>query len=735
MSPQQNDPPDTHPAVTAAEDVDGLIRERLRIDQKLTEKARNVAVIFTDIVASTKTYETKGDIAGRTMVHRHDDTLYPIVTEYQGAVIKSTGDGMLARFDDPVAAVKAMMAMQKAVVQVNQGKHQVDHLHVTIGGHYGLCFVEAKDTYGDAVNTAARVNSLAGDGQIFITEAMYQQVRHDPAIFCRFHEAAKVKGKAEPLNIYQVIWREEEQADKPRSAEGEVAETPRKALRLAVRISEGRIRASAVERLGAEEQTVRQVEEVAAAMPEVDELLNQLTGLLATVDDKGRLDKKKVARLVEYGQRLYQLLLPEGVRACLKETSVEDLVVSVDDQLIKVPWELLHDGETFLCLRFNMGRIVVTQRPVVDRRRQLRPPLKMLVAVDPSGDLSSAQAEGQLIKTGMDRVWGKIQCELWNKDITQERVKQHIEEYDLVHYAGHADYNQFNPSLSGWMLQDGKLITSDIVDLAQTVTLPALVFSNSCQSGQTSAWQADDLIKNRIHGLADAFLMSGVQHYVGAFWNVYDRPSADFAMEFYSGLVKGMPVGQALRQARLKIIERHGMGEAVWAGYILYGSPSTVYIKEIGEIPEERAQDKVRAIPLPIKKRVWPRVAVGVAAAIVLILVAIWFFKPSFSDRDEGYRALKTGNIALAEDRFKKLSTESGSAQAAGWEGLAAVRFQQGKYDEARQLAQQAFSVNAASPGANVVLGKLRLAEGQPGEAQKSFEIAAKTENAPSWVL
>jgi len=112
-----------------------------------------------------------------------------------------------------------------------------------------------------------------------------------------------------------------------------------------------------------------------------------------------------------------------------------------------------------------------------------------------------------------------------DKDITQARMKQHLEEYDLVHYAGHADYNNLNPSLSGWQLKDGKLITSDIVDLAQTVTLPALVFSNSCQSGQTSAWQADDLIKNRIHGLADAFLMSGVQHYVGAFWNVYDRPS------------------------------------------------------------------------------------------------------------------------------------------------------------------------------------------------------------------
>jgi len=69
------------------------------------------------------------------------------------------------------------------------------------------------------------------------------------------------------------------------------------------------------------------------------------------------------------------------------------------------------------------------------------------------------------------------------------------------------------------------------------------------------------------------------------------------------------------------------------------------------------------------------------------------------------------------------------------WAGLAAIRFQQGKYDEARQLAQQALGADSASPGANVVWGQLRLVEGKPTEAQKSFELATKAEGVPPWIL
>ncbi|MBF0551905.1 MAG: tetratricopeptide repeat protein, partial [Deltaproteobacteria bacterium] len=69
-----------------------------------------------------------------------------------------------------------------------------------------------------------------------------------------------------------------------------------------------------------------------------------------------------------------------------------------------------------------------------------------------------------------------------------------------------------------------------------------------------------------------------------------------------------------------------------------------------------------------------------------------------------------------------------------GWEGLAAVRLQQGQIDEAGKLAQRVLAVKPDSPGANVVFGKLYLSEGRLSEAQQSFDLAAKAEDAPSWI-
>jgi len=76
----------------------------------------------------------------------------------------------------------------------------------------------------------------------------------------------------------------------------------------------------------------------------------------------------------------------------------------------------------------------------------------------------------------------------------------------------------------------------------------------------------------------------------------------------------------------------------------------------------------VRAIPVPIKKRGWLRVAAVAAAAIAIILVLIWLFKPSFPAGQEGYQALRTGNMAMAEKYFGELAERAGRPRfPVGW--------------------------------------------------------------------
>jgi hypothetical protein len=153
-------------------------------------------------------------------------------------------------------------------------------------------------------------------------------------------------------------------------------------------------------------------------------------------------------------------------------------------------------------------------------------------------------------------------------------VRKVVKDFDIVHYAGHADYVKGDPESSGWHLSDGKLTARDVAALAGGRPMPLLVFSNGCQSSHEATWRGDD--PGRVFGLANAFLLSGVKYYVGTQWEVVDAHSHAFARSFYAELARGRSVGNAMRRAREAAIVAEGEGALGWAGYVLYGDPSFV---------------------------------------------------------------------------------------------------------------------------------------------------------------
>ena len=155
-------------------------------------------------------------------------------------------------------------------------------------------------------------------------------------------------------------------------------------------------------------------------------------------------------------------------------------------------------------------------------------------------------------------------------------VKKHLRDYDIVHYAGHAKYDAQNPSESGWLLSDGMLKASEIAAMGGHQPMPALVFSNACQSGLSDEWSAHDQ-EQRIFGLANAFLLSGVQHYIGTFWEIADKTSSQFAMGLYAFIAEGEDIGTAFRKTRRALIDTGKEESLVWANYMLYGDPTREY--------------------------------------------------------------------------------------------------------------------------------------------------------------
>ncbi|MBI4691786.1 MAG: CHAT domain-containing protein, partial [Nitrospirae bacterium] len=210
--------------------------------------------------------------------------------------------------------------------------------------------------------------------------------------------------------------------------------------------------------------------------------------------------------------------------------------------------------------------------------RAIGRPLKMQILADPRGDLKASYEEGVSIKDEIGKLDDWMNIFLMTTDIKTDSVKAKIRNFDIVHFAGHAEHSVLTPEESGWFLKDGKLNAKDIKNMTGGMPMPSLVFSNACQTGQTDEWRIGEDYEHGIFGLANAFLLSGVQHYIGTFWEIPDEAGSHFAIHFYRNLIRGVTIGEAMQLSRRALIEKYGEDTIVWASYVLYGDPTTKYI-------------------------------------------------------------------------------------------------------------------------------------------------------------
>jgi len=173
--------------------------------QELERFRRTLVVMFSDIQGSTSYFEKHGDAAGLLMVHQCNDTIRRLVVKNGGAVVKTIGDGTMATFSEAKGAVEAAIEIQTALTKLEDGRGEGERIALRIGMHYGTGIVRTNDVFGDVVNTASRVESVAAPGQIVISEETYEQVRE-----CGFTVAEmgrfRLKGKTGERTLFQVIW-------------------------------------------------------------------------------------------------------------------------------------------------------------------------------------------------------------------------------------------------------------------------------------------------------------------------------------------------------------------------------------------------------------------------------------------------------------------------------------------------------------------------------------------------
>ncbi len=295
----------------------------------------------------------------------------------------------------------------------------------------------------------------------------------------------------------------------------------------------------------------------------------------------GRIDSAESLKTL--GNRWFEQLLGTGIRRRLREITGEFLLLELDASLSSLPWELLHDGSEFLGCRFSMGRHIVEWSSPASKPYR-KEPLSCLILSNPTNDLGESFKEGHQLADlfGQDP---RLRVEWFNSRITSNTVTEAFPRINLLHFSGHATAP--SEGECGWLLEDG-MYTAHALGLAcEDSGAPILVFNNACYAAESS-----EPSNTGGSGLAEAFIKTGCEHYIGTLREVIDEGSRYFAAAFYRQVLTGAPVGLAVKQARLETRASRGPRDLTWAQYVLFGDPA------VSLFGDGVAQTEVRTICL-----------------------------------------------------------------------------------------------------------------------------------------
>lgn len=195
-----------------------------------------LAILFADVVGSTRIYEVMGDLRARDMVLTCVEIMRSATEQNHGTVIKTIGDEIMATFPTANDALNAASRMQHDIRIHSELKVEGQPIAIRIGGHFGPVVLENRDIFGAAVHTANRMTSQAKAGQIMVTSAMVDRLAPEWKSAVRQIDVATLKGKTSEDELYEVLWQKEDATSMlPAIALGAISKESKRARRLRLR--------------------------------------------------------------------------------------------------------------------------------------------------------------------------------------------------------------------------------------------------------------------------------------------------------------------------------------------------------------------------------------------------------------------------------------------------------------------------------------------------------------------
>jgi class 3 adenylate cyclase len=169
-----------------------------------------VAVLFADVVGSTRLYEVLGDHVARNMIVTTVGLMRDATERNRGSVIKTIGDEILAIFPTASDAVNAAAEMQHDIGTHPALRVQGQHVAVRIGCHFGPVVLEHRDIFGATVHTANRMTSQAKAGQIILTADTVRRLSPEWRAVTRQIDVTPLRGHTEEFELFEVMWQQED---------------------------------------------------------------------------------------------------------------------------------------------------------------------------------------------------------------------------------------------------------------------------------------------------------------------------------------------------------------------------------------------------------------------------------------------------------------------------------------------------------------------------------------------
>jgi len=174
------------------------------VSEQARTARRLAAILAADVAGYSRLMgaDEEGTL-GALKAHRKE-LIDPLITQHQGRIVKTTGDGVLIEFASIVDAVRCAVVMQQGMADRNAHVDEGRRIRFRVGINVGDVIVEDDDIFGDGVNVAARLEALAAPGEICVSATVREHVGEKlPIGFVDLGEHS-VKNIARPVHVYRI---------------------------------------------------------------------------------------------------------------------------------------------------------------------------------------------------------------------------------------------------------------------------------------------------------------------------------------------------------------------------------------------------------------------------------------------------------------------------------------------------------------------------------------------------